>query len=74
MKKIYVHILILGFAATLAGCYSPAGRGAVRGAASGATISAIAGGDVAVGASVGGAIGATSGAMRANRYRRYSRW
>ena len=48
----------------------PAGRGAVRGAASGASISAVAGGDAAV----GGAVGATSRAMRANRYRHYSRW
>ncbi len=74
MKKIYLNVLILIFAATLAGCYSPAGRGAVRGAATGASISAIAGGDVAMGAAVGGAVGATSRAMRANRYRNYSRW
>jgi hypothetical protein len=59
-------------------CYcrmlQPIGRGAVRGAASGAAISAVAGGDVGVGAAVGGGIGVTTGAMRANRYRRYSRW
>ena len=55
-------------------CHSRAGRGAVRDAASGATISAVAGGDVAMGAAVGGAVGATTRAMRANRYRHYSRW
>ena len=73
MKFIYYTLIILVLVVA-AGCYSPAGRGAVRGAATGASISAIAGGDAAVGAAVGGAIGATTNAMRANRYRHYTRW
>jgi osmotically inducible lipoprotein OsmB len=73
MKFIYSSLVILLLAIT-AGCFSPAGRGAVRGAATGASISAIAGGDAAVGAAVGGAVGATTNAMRANRYRRHFRW
>lgn len=73
MKMMYCVFAIL-FLVVIAGCYSPAGRGAVRGAASGAAISAVAGGDVGVGAAIGGGIGVTTGAMRANRYRRYSRW
>ena len=73
MKMIYCGLAML-VCVVIAGCYSPAGRGAARGAASGAAISAVAGGDAAVGAAVGGAVGATSRAMRANRYRHHSRW
>lgn len=73
MKMIYWGFAVLVLIG-LAGCYSPAGRGAVTGAASGAAISAIAGGDVGVGAAVGGAIGATTNIMRANSYRRHYHW
>lgn len=75
MRRLMIATLMLGSAASLAGCArNYTGEGAALGAAVGAGVGAATGGDIATGAAIGGAVGAAGGSqIRKDGGRCYSR-